>query len=260
MDREEAKLLLQACRPNGADDASPVFAEALALTERDPELKTWWKTQREFDLKVAGKLSGVAVPDSLRATILAGRKIERMTPRFHLPYWLAAAAVIMLCAGLGFHYWPSSATQAPAGALASHPFPPPPQIGHHDYETGVFAFLQSDDSTLGMMSPDHSRVASWLKQQHSPTGMIPSKMETLPSVGCQTFAVHGHVVSLICFTLEGGGVAHLFTIENKALADPPGHAPQFMKMGTWAMASWSDSGHTYLLATQAGPDMLRHLL
>ena len=36
-DRDNAKLLLSAYRPNGADAQDPVFKEALELAQRDPE-------------------------------------------------------------------------------------------------------------------------------------------------------------------------------------------------------------------------------
>jgi len=255
VDRNEAKLLLQACRPDGQDDALPAFAEALALVERDPELKAWWEAQRAFDRAVSAKLRDVPIPADLRDTILAGRKIEQMTPRFRLPYWLAAAAMIALCIGLGFHYG-NGTTPARAISIAQAV----PALASHDYAAGSIAFLEDDTTPLGMLSPDHEKVVAWLKQQHSPLGAIPNKMESLPSVGCQTFHVRGHAVSLICFTMTGGGVCHLFTIEKQALADPPGASPSFGREGSWTTASWSDAEHTYMLATQADPDTLRHLL
>jgi hypothetical protein len=255
VDRNEAKLLLQACRPDGQDDALPAFGEALALVERDPELKAWWEAQRAFDRAVSAKLQGVPLPSDLRATILAGRKIEQMTPRYRLPVWLAAAAVMMLCLGLAFYF--KNGSQLAGGETHAQGFP---ALASHDYQKGSIAFLEDDGTPLGLLSHDHGQVTEWLKQQHSPLGTIPARMESLPSLGCQTFAVQGHTVSLICFTMTGGGVCHLFTIDKQALADPPGTAPAFSHVGSWATATWSDAGHTYMLATQADPDMLRHLL
>jgi len=249
VDKNEAKLVLQACRPDGQDDALPAFAEALALVERDPELKAWWEAQRAFDRAISAKLRDVAIPSDLRDTILASRKIEQMTPRFRLPYGFAVAAMIMICLGLGLY------VSRPVNRTS-----PQVQIVSHDYAKGSIAFLEDDSTPLGMLSPDHEKVVAWLKQQHSPLGTIPTKMENLPSVGCQTFHVQGHTVSLICFTMSGGGVCHLFTIEKRALADPPGTSPSFGREGSWTTASWSDANHTYMLAAQADPDTLRHLL
>jgi len=257
MDRNEAKLILQACRPNGQDDSLPAFAEALAMAERDPELKAWWEAQRAFDRAISSKLSGIPVPADLRATIMAGRKIEQMTPRYRLPYWLAAAAVVVLCVGLAPRYWPGT-TETKVTSLAAADTTP--SLVNHDYEKGVFDYLDSDAMSLAMLSPDHDKVAAWLKQRSSPTGNIPGKMVSLPSAGCQTFAVHGHTVSLICFALADGGYAHLFIVEKNALSDPPGNSPEFRKNGEWNLATWSDEGHSYMLATEDTADQLKQLL
>ena len=40
MDRQQAKQILELYRP-GVDDADPQFAEALALSRTDPELRRW---------------------------------------------------------------------------------------------------------------------------------------------------------------------------------------------------------------------------
>jgi hypothetical protein len=47
-DRDNAKLLLSAYRPNGADAQDPVFKEALELTQRDPELARWFRGRAGF--------------------------------------------------------------------------------------------------------------------------------------------------------------------------------------------------------------------
>jgi hypothetical protein len=259
MDRDEAKLILQACRPNGQDDALPAFAEALAMVECDPELKAWWEAQKKFDRAISQKIREIPLPADLRATIMAGRKIEQMTPRYHLPYWLAAAAMIAVCLGLGYEVWQgphtSGIASVPPRATAS-----PESLASHDYEKGVFDYLDSDAMSLAMSSPDHDKVAAWLKQRNSPTGNIPGKMVALPSAGCQTFAVHGHTVSLICFSLADGGYAHLFIVDKNALSDPPGSSPEFQTNGAWYTATWSDNGHSYMLATEDGPNQLKQLL
>jgi hypothetical protein len=260
MDRDEAKLILQACRPNGQDDALPAFAEALALVEHDPELKAWWESQRAFDRAISAKLKEVAIPADLHATIMAGRKIEQMTPRFQLPLWLAAAAMVMLCLGLSLYFKGGSHSGVASSDVHLEQSAGPVSVANHDYEKGVFDYLDSDAMSLAMSSPDHDKVAAWLKQRNSPTGNIPGKMVSLPSAGCQTFAVHGHTVSLICFALADGGYAHLFIVDKSALNDPPGNSPEFHKNGEWYLATWSDDGHSYMLATEDGPAQLKQLL
>ena len=73
-------------------------------------------------------------------------------------------------------------------------------------------------------------------------------------------SIHGHTVSLICFSLAGGEIVHLFVIDQKALSDPPNFTPEFHQMAGWSTASWSDGEKSYLLATEAGSDTLKGLL
>lgn len=247
MDKEDARLALQAYRPNGHDTAHPVMAEALACVESDPELKAWWKAQHEFDRKVAAKLEAVPIPADLRATILSGRKIEKLTPRRHLPYWLAAAALFAILAVISLHPWTSSSP------LATNKMP------SRDYTAAIAQFLDNDPS-LGLVAHDHDKILAWLQQQHAPTGKIPATMTDISSLGCQKLTIHGHTVSFICFSLADGGIVHLFIMDQQGLTDPPGPTPHYGQSGDWSTALWSDGKNSYLLTTQSGPDVLKHLL
>jgi hypothetical protein len=245
MDKQEAKVVLQALRPNDLHTDRPAVIEALVLVENDPELKAWWEAQQSFDRKVAAKLAEVPLPADLRATILAGRKIEQLTLQPHLAFWLAAAAVVALLCIAG-----TSMQISAYGPLAQT-----------EYSATVLPLLNHDAPALAMTSPDHDKIAAWLKERNAPMGTLPAGMTALPTVGCQKFAVHGHTVSLICFALAGGGLAHLFIVDQEALSDPPGNnAPEFNQVQGWSTAAWSDGRMSYLLATQAGPDALKQLL
>jgi hypothetical protein len=247
MDKDAAKLALQACRPNGHDNAHPVVAEALALVESDPELKTWWEAQHEFNRKVAAKLEEIPLPPDLRATILSGHKIEKLTPRFRLPYWLAAAAAVVFFLVIGFHPWTRPSVLA-ADTMA-----------HHAYTASILQFLVHDP-VLGLTTDNHEKILAWLQEQKSPVGEIPAGMTDISSLGCQKLDINGHTVSLICFSLAGGEVVHLFIIDRQALADPPGSSPEFDRSSGWSTALWSDGTKSYLLATQGDTDTLKRLL
>jgi len=252
MDKQEAKLVLQARRPNDPDAPQPAMAEALALAGRDPELKAWWEAQQAFDRKVAAKLEEIPLPADLRATILAGRKIEKIRPRYLLPYWLAAAALFAILAVLT-NFLPHPAASSPAAAITG-------TLASDDYAAAILPYLRQDDPVLAMTSPDRDEVVAWLKKRNSPTGGVPASMSALPTLGCQTLSVHGHTVSLICFASAGNGIVHLFIVDRQALSDPPGTSPEFKKSGDWSTASWSDGTQSYVLATRAGVDTLRRLL
>ena len=246
MDKQEAKLVLQARRPNDLD-TDPAFAEALALVETDRELRAWWEAQQAFDQKVAAKLEEIEPPEELRAAILGRGKIHRLPPQPFFPFWLsAAAAVAILCA--------VSASYHATKLAARH-------ISTDKYHEVTLTFLGNDTPSLGMMSPDHDKIMTWLKDQQAPMGQLPEKMASLPSVGCQKFMLQGHPVTLICFTIAEGKLVHLFVVHSKDLAEPPTQAePQFQEVNGWSTASWSDGSMSYMLATQAGTDALRQLL
>ena len=70
MTRKEAEELLSAYRPHHADEADPVFREALELARKDPGLGAWLARQQEFDRIVIQKLSSISPPEGLREAIL----------------------------------------------------------------------------------------------------------------------------------------------------------------------------------------------
>jgi hypothetical protein len=245
MTSPEAKVILQALRPNDPDTTQPAFAEALALAESDPELKAWWEAQQEFDRKVVAKLQEIPIPDDLRGTIMAGSKIEKFSPQPSFSLWLAAAAVVgILCVA--------------GSVLHDQMFGPQPK---EDYVASVLPLLNHDAPDLAMVSPDRDKIMAWLKVRHAPIGTLPEKVASLPPVGCQTYQVHGHAVTLICFAMEGGGVAHLFMVNRDAMIDPPAdNAPELDDINGWSTAAWSDGHMSYLLATTAGDGALKKLL
>ncbi|HTZ19971.1 MAG TPA: hypothetical protein VMC06_03740 [Opitutaceae bacterium] len=83
MTRREAKLVLTACRSNGADAVDPLLAEALACARQDPNSATWFLRQQQFDAPAADKLSGIAPPPALRDEILGSLRFpsRRLRPR-----------------------------------------------------------------------------------------------------------------------------------------------------------------------------------
>lgn len=247
MDKTEAKSLLQAYRPNGQDAQSPAFADALRMIEHDPELRAWWEAQQAFDRKMMVKLKDTPLPADLRATILAGRKMEQLTPRFRVPAWLAIAAMIALVLVAGLSRW-----AAP---------PPVPLITSAMLTSSALQNVSNDSPPLQMLSSDHDKIVAWLKEQHAPTGALPTSLATVPSIGCEKFKVQGHNVTLICFALADGKIAHLFVMEKKGLSDPPPDmAPLYAQNGSWSTATWSEASKSYVLATQAGADVLKQLL
>lgn len=69
----EARCLLAARRPNGADDADPAIAEALAVLRQHPESAAWVRAEQDLDQQVVAQLRRVMPPPDLKERLLAGR-------------------------------------------------------------------------------------------------------------------------------------------------------------------------------------------
>jgi hypothetical protein len=245
VDRKEAQLILSGLRPGGLEANEPYFAEALALVETDPELKSWWDAQQSFDRKIMAKLRQVPVPGHLRDNILAAPKIIPLYPSYlqHRTMLAVAAMVAILCVAAAF--WHSAQ------------FGP---LDRADFTSQAISELGTNGPSLAIQSSDQAKLQEWLRSQNAPVGNMPGKVNTLPPIGCQKYMIHGHAVALVCLALANGGIAHFFTVEKSALNDPPGtNGPQFGKANGWNTATWSDNHMTYMLATQASADDLKQL-
>lgn len=234
MDKNEAKIILQAYRPSGADAADPHFAAALKLTQEDAELKAWFEEQQAFDRAVGAKLRTAPVPPDLRASILAGRKVVSAPIWWRRPaVMLASIAALLMLLAIPFFLQTSSTPQ------------------FSDFKSDGMAFLDSLNK-LDMSSKDHEAIREWLAvngghRQFS----LPAKLGGKPSLGCRVFDWKGHKVTLICFNTTVGSKfeeVHLLVVDEKAFRNRlPESQPLLEHSGAWDTASWRDDGLTYVL-------------
>ncbi len=245
MNNDEAKFILSAYRPDGADATDPRFTEAIAQSERDPELAEWFQQERRFDAAVSAAVAAIALPAGLRARILAGAEVSRPHTSSTARTLLALAAVLLLCAALagvwlkrgsGLDRW-----QRDALAII-------PQLG-----TETLGFDLEDD--------DPAALRRYLAAKNSPApASMPAALSSMASLGCKTIASHGNAVSIMCFKMGTGGYIHLVVTEEKGLAHPPPAQPRFRQEDGWETASWSAQGHSHMLATKASAEKLRAVL
>ena len=79
MERDEAKHILELCRPGNDDDRQdPLIAEALALLETDAELRAWFAEQQAVDERISAGYATLEPPADLKASILAGMRAHRL--------------------------------------------------------------------------------------------------------------------------------------------------------------------------------------
>lgn len=243
---DQAKLLLSAYRPGGAEATDPAFAEALAQAARDPQLGAWLAESQQFDQAIASKLRGLAVPSNLRATILAGAKFSKPLRWWQRSRVWAMAALFVVLASVTA--W---------------------QVSKRDrldaWQTDALAVLDKVETgalNLDFENPQPEHLVDWLRQNAAPApAIIPPALAAHPTFGCKTIDSGGRKVSLICFDLGNEDQAHLFTTARAGLkVEPPEKPPIFSKQHHWNLASWRSGEEVHLLATQVDETRLRTLL
>ena len=77
MDREQARFILQSLRPDGTDEGSTDFEEALGVAAEDAALGAWLSAERKRDAAIAATFEDIPVPASLPEDILAAVRSEK---------------------------------------------------------------------------------------------------------------------------------------------------------------------------------------
>ena len=243
---DQAKLLLSAYRPGGADATDPAFAEALAQAERDPQLRAWLQESQRFDEAIAVKLRSVEVPANLRATILAGAKFSQ--PR---RWWQ------------GSRGWALAALLAVFASVAAFWFAKNSRL--ESWQTESLAVLEKIETgavRFDAKNEHPAQLVDWLRKKAAPSpAAMPPALAAHPTFGCKMIDAGGRKVSLICFNMGGADQAHLFTTDRTGLRiEPPEKHPIFGKKDHWNLANWRSGEEVYMLATQMDETRLRALL
>jgi hypothetical protein len=243
MNNNEAKFILNAYRPDGADAGDPTFEAALAQSRADPALGAWFERAQAFDRSVADKFQEVVPPAGLRESIIAGARLSNAPNPS--PWWrrtpllaMAASIAVLIAVGVGA-LWTTNRAQAANQTL--------PEFAT-DYVAGSF-FLSQRGGNL-------DELRAWLARQDAPLpAEIPAGFSQLRSLGCKTVQYRGRDVSLICF--GEGKEYHLFIARRSDFPSIQGGvAPVFQVRRGLAAATWSDEQNHYVVVTD---DSLRAL-
>ena len=238
---EQAREILSAFRPGTDDERDPVFAEALALAQTDPELKAWFQDSQGFDRLFRADLARVMAPSSLRDAILAEAKIIRPTPwwqwRLKSEHWAAAAAVALI--GAAIAVWMGS---RPASFQ---------EFGREmtDQSWGLAPHVQYKASSM-------AEVRRSLHESGAPSQFaVPPTLA--PAVrGYSVMHWRGHEVPMICFNADGQHV-HLLVVERTHFPDAPSVKPQVDEWQVWRTASWSRDDFSYVLTGLNTPSFVK---
>lgn len=244
MDIREAKMILHSWRATGADAGDPRFSEALRMAECDPALAEWLAREQALDAALSGKLREVPVPEGLGEDILARHVEVARVPAARKRTLLALAAAIAMVAMIA-SVW--LLTVSGNRGFASY----------RSRMVGNLAELRLDFAGARL-----SDVQEWLARNRGLADCrVPEALQGLPTLGCKVWAWRGKPVTLICFSLGQGRVAHLFVVPRASMPDPPdGDQIQFAEVDGWMTANWSEGRDVYLVVRKSDEGSLRRLL
>ncbi|HEV2452955.1 MAG TPA: hypothetical protein VGY98_01755 [Verrucomicrobiae bacterium] len=231
MNNQEAKLILQAYRPNGQDAADPFFAEALEQVRLDPELQKWLGEETVLNSRIQKRLeTAIPIPAGLKSELLALRKTVSPTPWWLQPMKLAAIGLVFAALGSLLLLIPQR-----TGQVASF------------RGTMARSSLQTQEHVV-FLSHDIASIQQWLQSKNMDSHFdLPTLLQAGTPQGCRVVDWNGHQATMICFMVNGLHM-DLFVMNRAGL--PNFHetgAPQFASADGLMTAMWSGNGNVYLL-------------
>jgi hypothetical protein len=256
VNRDEAKSILLLYRHGTADAADPQIAGALALAERDPELKDWLVIHCAREFLLREKLRQIAAPAGLKEQIISEQAAgERLVPFWHRKISQArlfsVAAVILL-----------------SGVLASLWF------ANHRRDDNTLAVYQNQMAgvalrgyLMDLATNDPAPIRAYLAQNRAPSDFIlPESLNQASLVGCAIEGWQGVKVSMICFRSRRAAPevlsdVWLFVVDRTSLGKlSAGPAPQFSKVNRLMTATWIQGDKLYFLGTTGDAQAIQQYL
>ena len=256
---EDPRLILNARRPGGDDDAEPEMAAALEAAKADPSLAEWSEKQTAVDRSISRALRAVQPPAGLRDRISAGARASRPAVKGTENWFerrafgilrysevVAIAAVFLLL----------------AVALAYNRF------GQKSDERTwqMFATMKASEIESGTVPIDHEdfafqSVVGWLRERTCPApDSLPQGLRTLGLFGCSSTAWNGKKMGIVCFKFGPGKEVHLVSIDSASIPDQLTGVPAWSEVAGFTTAQWQENGTVYMLMGRATEAEMRPLL
>ena len=243
MTNQDAKLVLSAYRPNGADARDPFFEQALQQAKRDPELMEWFEKQRAFDRVIVAKLRTIEPPAGLNSQILAGLRAVRV-PRHSVSPWVAMAAALLVAMMV----------------LTYNRFFEPSKLDRLDQFCSDCLAQLNSPVQFDLESPDLRETQKFIRTRQVPAATaMPDSVATMPTAGCRIFRWKGQWVSLTCFKLPSGESLQLLVIGAEAFERRP-IPTDFREIAGWHLKFQEENGKVILWASRASMDEVKSYL
>lgn len=272
MNKSEAKLILQAFHADRHEKDDPLFKEALAVAQSDPELTAWLEENRTFDTAFSQKLASIQPPPGMKEEILAGMKATvlnaKWTPFPEYHYTAASKQRPSESINEGKLWknpinWSIAAVLLVMAALAGS-FSKPTNLEAKGELPNFFAAMaehcDNEKIAFDFRTTDLEAIQTFLSVENKPTPTHLSKpLNSLSGVGCQGFNWEGSPVGLI--SLKNKKVFHLFVSELKNFPNAkPMHEPSLYQKGDYALAGWTRASKVYVLVVKGSSEDLEPLL
>ena len=288
MNREEAKDILQLCRPGHIEDLDdPLFQEAFEKLEQDSELGVWFEEQQMLDETICAEMERIMPPPNLKISILHGMRervaksgesyenedqsseVAETVPTSENEdsegskiLWfrpLIGIAAVLLFASLLMILSRDKSTEQfadkslPTGEsvakLSTNVAGVPDLIQFLSQQIADF-----NKSKFDRRSEQVSELQSYLALYGMPNpSEIPQKLKASPTIGCVAFDYNGTQMSMICF--KNGRVYHLITLnkaglDKKKLLDCSPSETKIFECEKQAYKVWSGKDQIYILSVE----------
>ncbi|MCC5790270.1 MAG: hypothetical protein JJT75_11590 [Opitutales bacterium] len=247
MNKQLVKETLSAFRHGLDDPEDPVFQEALAEVEKDPELQKWQQQAILEDQALRRAFNRSPAPKDLPEKIYAQHQSAKILsfPSHKQTFSAVAVAVILVAALFIF-----IKVDGPASSLTAE-----------EFVSSTFALESGGHTDLDFISSDLDEKIRWLADSNAPTGWeLPESFQVAVASGCSKVHIKNHPVSMVCYRLPEGPMAHIYVIKRDALsqATPPGEV-HYDQSGDFSSARWCDGKFYYIAIAQAPRESLAGL-
>jgi hypothetical protein len=242
VNHNEAKSILLLYRHGTADAQEPQIAEALALAERDQELKDWLVIHCAREFVVREKFQQIAAPAGLKEQIISEQAVnKKIIPLWRREIRLLPLAAVILLSGLLALLWFANQRE-------------------RDDTLAVFQNQMAGVALRGyamdFATNDPVPIRAYLAQNHAPADFIlPQTLQQISLVGCAVQGWQNVKVSMICFRSNHASSAAasdvwLFVVDQNSVKKlTAGSSPHFSKVNQLATATWTQGGKLYFFGT-----------